>query len=193
MDRCLEDAEAQVRLTDDDQMLLSADNNTNILSDNQLISTSSRKNSTSTFGLGKRRNSSFADFFENEDFAQSLLSRRHFTWSHDEREQRGCKKNSDHNFSVNDPGIFVTSSSEKTKGTSTKKKLSKILPTNWFFSNSDTAPRSERRNRSVSESTESAEEEEESRKVSLSRLIISKRFTASTDVLEINLVAPQSQ
>merc|ERR1712107_114813 len=41
-------------------------------------------------------------------------------------------------------------------------------------------------------STESAEEEEESRKVSLSRLIISKRFTASTDVLEINFVAPQS-
>ena len=182
MDRCLEAAETQARLSADDQMLLSADNNTNILSDNRPISTSSRKNSTSTFGLGQRRNSSFADFFENEDFAQSLLSRRHFTWSHDEREQRGCKKNSDHNFSVNDPGIFVTSSSEKTKGTSTKKKLSKvhashnngaaaltscsqILPTNWFFSNSDTAPRPERRNRSVSESTESAEEEEDSRKV----------------------------
>jgi len=193
MDRCLEAAEAHARLSDDDQMLLSADNNTNIHSDNRPISTSSRKNSTSTFGLGQRRNSSFADFFENEDFAQSLLSRRHFTWSHDEREQRGCKKNSDHNFSVNDPGVFVTASSEKKKEASTKKKLSKILPTNWFFSNSDTAPRPERRNRSVSESTESAEEEEESRKVSLSRLIISKRFTASTDVLEINLVAPQSQ
>ena len=130
MDRCLEDAEAQARLSDDDQMLLSADNNTNIHSDNRPISTSSRKNSTSTFGLGQRRNSSFADFFENEDFAQSLLSRRHFTWSHDEREQRGCKKNSDHNFSVNDPGIFVTSSSEKTKGTSTKKKLSKVQASN---------------------------------------------------------------
>ena len=126
MDRCLEAAEAQARLSDDDQMLLSADNNTNIHSDNRPMSTSSRKNSTSTFGLGQRRNSSFADFFENEDFAQSLLSRRHFTWSHDEREQRGCKKNSDHNFSVNDPGIFVTPSSEKTKGTSTKKKLSKV-------------------------------------------------------------------
>ena len=125
MDRCLEAAEAQARLSADDQMLLSADNNTNILSDNRPISTSSRKNS-STFGLGQRRTSSFADFFENEDFAQSLLSRRHFTWSHDEREQRGCKKNSDHNFSVNDPGIFLTSSSEKTKGTSTKKKLSKV-------------------------------------------------------------------
>merc|ERR1712110_257558 len=103
------------------------------------------------------------------------------------------------NFSVNDPGLFANSCNKKTKETSTKKKLSKILPTNWFFSNSDLAPKSrgKSRNRTVSECTESTcsstEEEEEARKVSLSKLIISRHFTASTDVLDLNLVAPQSQ
>merc|ERR1719352_1429553 len=149
----------------------------------------------STFGLGQRRNSSFADFFDGEDFGQSLLSRRHFTWSHDERQSGGGdKKNNEENFSVNDPGIFVNSCNKtKAKEASTKKKLSKILPTNWFFSNSDLVPKSSKRNRTVSEGTESTEEGEDARKVSLSKLIISRHFTASTDVLDVNLVAPQSQ
>merc|ERR1712108_30637 len=171
---------SQSRLSDDD---------ISMLSDNV-----SRK--SSTFGLSQRRNSSFADLFDSEDFGQSLLSRRHFTWSHDEREGRSGKKSKEENFSVNDPGIFENSCNQKTKeASSTKKKLSKILPTNWFFSNSDLAPKSRARsrNRTVSEGTESTEEEEEARKVSLSKLIISRHFTASTDVLDLNLVAPQSQ
>ena len=115
MDRCLEgggQAGSQSRLSDDD---------VSMLSDNV-----SRK--SSTFGLGQRRNSSFADLFDSEDFGQSLLSRRHFTWSHDEREggRSGKKTNNGENFSVNDPGIFENSCNQKTKETSTKKKLSKV-------------------------------------------------------------------
>lgn len=117
MERCLEGGGqaglSQSRLSDDD---------ISMLSDNQ----SSRKNST--VGLGQRRNSSFADFFDSEDFGQSLLSRRHFTWSHDAREGRGSenKKTNEENFSVNDPGLFANSCNKKTKETSTKKKLSKV-------------------------------------------------------------------
>ena len=121
MERCLEGGQVgeRSRLSDDDMSMIV---------DNQAMSkgVSSRKNST--FGLGQRRNSSFADFFEEGgDFGQSLLSRRHFTWSHDEREGRGGKRSNEENFSVNDPGIFVNSScNQKTKETSTKKKLSKV-------------------------------------------------------------------
>ena len=115
MKRCLEGGGqvglSQSRLSDDDISLLS---------DNQ----TSRKNST--VGLGQRRNSSFADFFDSEDFGQSLLSRRHFTWSHDAREGRENKKTNEENFSVNDPGLFANSCNKKTKEASTKKKLSKV-------------------------------------------------------------------
>merc|ERR1711974_214085 len=70
---------------------------------------------SSTFGLSQRRNSSFADLFDSEDFGQSLLSRRHFTWSHDEREGRSGKKSKEENFSVNDPCIFENSCNQKSK------------------------------------------------------------------------------
>jgi len=179
MEKCLEGGfSSQLRLSDDDISMQQHQ-----LSDNQPIS----KSQNLTVGLEQRRNSSFADFFDSQDFGQSLLSRRHFTWSHDEREGRASekKKNDEENFSVNDPGIFANSCNNKTKETSTKKKLSKvqkrkkakmirlpqILPTNWFFSNSDLVEKPRGRNRTVSEGTESSvsiesnEEEEESRKV----------------------------
>ena len=72
-----------------------------------------------------------------------------------------------------------------------------ILPNHWFFSKSEeektTNPRP-RRQRTLSEGVATHEEEssEGDRKMSLSRLI-ARHFTASTDVLEANLSAPQSQ
>jgi len=196
MEKCLEGGfSSQSRLSEDDISMQQQQQ----LSDNQPISKSQNLN----VGLEQRQNSSFADFFDSQDFGQSLLSRRHFTWSHDERDGRVIsekKKSDEENFSVNDPGIFANSCNNKTKVTSTKKKLSKILPTNWFFSNSDLVQKPRGRNRTVSEGTESSlsiesteEEEESTRKVSLSKLIISRHFTASTDVLDLNLVAPTSQ
>ena len=122
MERCLEGGQVgeRSRLSDDDMSM--------IVDNNQAMSKGVNSRKNSTFGLGQRRNSSFADFFEEGgDFGQSLLSRRHFTWSHDEREGRGGKRSNEENFSVNDPGIFVNSScNQKTKETSTKKKLSKV-------------------------------------------------------------------
>ena len=124
-DRCLEGGghivRSQSSLSDEDMSIM--------ISDNQPImqrGPSSRNDSS--FGLGQRRNSSFADFFDGEDFGQSLLSRRHFTWSHDERQsQSGAKKTNEENLSVNDPGIFVNSCNKtKAKEASTKKKLSKV-------------------------------------------------------------------
>ena len=123
-DRCLEGGGHMVR----SQSSLSDDDMSMIISDNQPImqrGLSSRNDSS--FGLGQRRNSSFADFFDGEDFGQSLLSRRHFTWSHDERQSGGgAEKSNNENFSVNDPGIFVNSCNKKAKEASTKKKLSKV-------------------------------------------------------------------
>ena len=120
MEKCLEGGfSSQLRLSDDDISMQQHQ-----LSDNQPIS----KSQNLTVGLEQRRNSSFADFFDSQDFGQSLLSRRHFTWSHDEREGRASekKKNDEENFSVNDPGIFANSCNNKTKETSAKKKLSKV-------------------------------------------------------------------
>ena len=125
MERCLEGGGQVIR----SQSSLSDDDMSMMLSDNQPIMAKglSSKNDSS-FGLSQRRNSSFADFFDSEDFGQSLLSRRHFTWSHDERQSGGGAKktNDEENFSVNDPGIFVNSCNKKTKEASTKKKLSKV-------------------------------------------------------------------
>ena len=128
MERCLEGGGQVIR----SQSSLSDDDMSMMLSDNQPImqrGLSSRNDSG--FGLGQRRNSSFADLFDSEDFGQSLLSRRHFTWSHDERQSGGGanKTNDEENFSVNDPGIFVNSCNKKTKEASTKKKLSKVQQT----------------------------------------------------------------
>ena len=123
MERCLEGGQVgeRSRLSDDDMSM--------IVDNNQSMSKGVNSRKNSTFGLGQRRNSSFADFFEEGgDFGQSLLSRRHFTWSHDAREGRGSenKKTNEENFSVNDPGLFANSCNKKTKETSTKKKLSKV-------------------------------------------------------------------
>ena len=123
MERCLEGGGQVIR----SQSSLSDDDMSMMLSDNQpMMQRGLSSRNDSSFGLGQRRNSSFADLFDSEDFGQSLLSRRHFTWSHDEREGRSGKKTKEENFSVNDPGIFENSCNQKTKETSTKKKLSKV-------------------------------------------------------------------
>ena len=81
--------------------------------------------------LGERRNSSFSEFFDG-DFGQSLLSRRHFTWGHDEREARVVEsekpqaKDEDF-FSVDDPGLFMTKCSDKTQGQEQKRRISKVI------------------------------------------------------------------
>jgi hypothetical protein len=88
------------------------------------------RNNSSTKELRRfgRRNSSFAEFFEG-DFAQSLLSRRHF-WSKDSHDDRkDFKKNenlTDNEYTVDDPGLFMSVSKEKEKHAPSKHKISKV-------------------------------------------------------------------
>jgi hypothetical protein len=73
-----------------------------------------------------------------------------------------------------------------------------LLPSNWFFSKPEKSTKVEEklhyRRRTMSEPTDAAEEDEdkESNKGSLSKLV-SRHFSATTDIRAFNINMPQSQ
>eukprot|EP00092_Neocalanus_flemingeri_P034639 GFUD01037680.1.p1 GENE.GFUD01037680.1~~GFUD01037680.1.p1 ORF type:complete len:190 (+),score=58.76 GFUD01037680.1:37-606(+) len=151
------------------------------------------------FNRNRRRNSSFAEFFEG-DLSQNLLSRRHFS-------SRGSV----------DPGTTVSAIVRQIKDEdptnmglmmkvkkdeNIKNKISEVLlPSNWFFRKSkkevlrfEELLSQDRSRHTVLEPKENVEddEEKEPRKLSLSHLI-SRHFSATKDIRAFNINMPQSQ
>jgi len=164
--------------------------------------------------LGMRRNSSFADYFEG-DLSQNLLSRRCFptlsdysSSSSDHQDQEVI--NSLVNKIQNDNKNTITTPLPSRDKKSTK--FSEIITGHWFFTNGKLDFRKrkgQRRTRTISLPCDGAEDDDDRLdedegsvglslddqdpgRGSLTRLV-SRHFSASSDMRAFNISSPQSQ
>jgi len=142
----------------------------------------------------RRRNSSFAEYFEG-DLSQLLLSRKHFKRraTMETNEALDIIANTIKETECADNGVVVNFKKDQI---SKKKKISEILlPSNWFFRKSEETVQVNdalKYKRAKSEPKELEDTEENVRKISLSQ-IIAKHFSAAKDIRSFNITMPQSQ